>query len=168
MKKFLLSIALCLISSSALAQSGGPFTLEQTVIGNGGWRSDGGIFTMLGTMGQSNSGSSAAGGRFNMMDGMWAMEDPNEHSPFATITGQVFKQHGQGIPRVLVTISSANGSFRAETWTGAKGEYRFANVPTGANYLITVRHNNFEFEPASVVLFISQDRPNIDFASPHP
>src|SRR5262245_6502238 len=101
MKKFLLSIVLCLISSSALAQSGGRFSLEQTVVGNGGWRSDGGVFTMLGTMGQSNSGASAAGGRFNMMDGMWAMEDPNEHSPFAVITGRAFKQHGEGIPRVL-------------------------------------------------------------------
>lgn len=168
MKKLLFSLALCLVAISAMAQAGGGFKLEQTVMGNGGWRSEGGSFMVLGTMGQSNAGSTAAGGGFNLLDGMWATENQSENSPFATITGRVFKQHGSGIPRVLVTITNAGKTFRAETWTGDHGEYRIEGIPVRANYLITVSHRNFQFEPGSLLMFISQDRPNIDFSSPHP
>src|SRR6266498_4319859 len=89
MKVILIVSFLFLVSVSAMAQTGGGFNLEQNVIGNGGWRSDGGGFTVLGTMGQSNSGLTAAGGRFHLIDGLWATENQTESSPFATITGRV-------------------------------------------------------------------------------
>ncbi|HEV8368284.1 MAG TPA: carboxypeptidase-like regulatory domain-containing protein [Pyrinomonadaceae bacterium] len=168
MKSSFLICLVLLACAPAAAQSGGGFNLEQNVIGNGGWRSDGGGFTVLGTMGQSNSGSTAAGGRFHLIDGLWATENQAESSPFATVTGRLAKQDGTGIPRVLVTITNANANFRSQTWTGAHGEYRIENIPTGANYVIAVSHNNFEFEPASIALFISQDRSDINFVSPHP
>src|SRR5215471_11621604 len=100
-RTFLGVVLLFLIVASAFAQSAGDFNLEQNVIGNGGWRSDGGGFTVLGTMGQSNSGSTAAGGLFHLIDGLWAIENLTVSSPVASVSGQVARPVGPGIPRVL-------------------------------------------------------------------
>lgn len=152
-----------MISASTIAQTGGGFNLEQNVIGNGGWRSDGGGFTLLGTMGQSNAGSTTAGGYFHLLDGFWAIENQTANSPFANVSGRVVRRNGIGVPRVLVTITNPHANLSFQTWTEAHGNYSFANIPTGANYLITVRHRHFEFSPGSQALFISQDRNNVDF-----
>ena len=154
-----------LIAISAVAQTGGGFNLEQNVIGNGGWRSDGAGFTILGTMGQSNSGSPAAGGGFNIIDGLWATENQSVGSPFANISGRINQRRGIGIVRVLVTIFSPTTNLTAQTFSQPQGYYRFADIPTGGNYIITVSHPHFTFNPDSVTLFISQDRNNVDFVS---
>ena len=75
MNKFYSLSLLFLIAVSVIAQTGGGFNLEQNVIGNGGWRSDGGGFTVLGTMGQANAGSTTTGGGFHIIDGLWAIEN---------------------------------------------------------------------------------------------
>ena len=164
--KRVLSIALVLLFAiTAFAQTGGSFNLEQNVIGNGGWKSTGGVFTVLGTMGQSNAGSTAAGGAFHLIDGLWATENQTASSPFATLNGRVTRPGGQGIARVLVTITSLNTNLNYQTWTEQFGNYSFSNIPTGANYLLMVDHRHFEFEPHSVFLFMSQDRTNVNFVS---
>lgn len=157
-----LAVAFC---APAIAQTGGGFNLEQNVIGNGGWRSDGGGYTVLGTMGQSNAGSTAAGSGFHLIDGLWAIENPTANSPFVGIGGRIVRQQGVGIPRVLVTITNQTTDQSYQVYSQAQGYYSFANVPTGANYVITVSHNHFRFEPNSISLFISQDRNNLDFVS---
>jgi len=152
-----------IIVGSAFAQSGGGFSLEQNVIGNGGWRSDGGNFTVLGTMGQSNSGSIAAGGLFNLIDGLWAIENQSANSPFVKLSGIVTQTEGPGIPQVLVTIKNLTTNQSYQTKTGAHGIYEFEHIPSGANYAITLSHNHFQFEP--IILFVDQDRGGINFVS---
>ena len=165
MKKVLSIASVFIFAISAAAQTGGSFNLEQNVIGNGGWKSTGGVFTVLGTMGQSNAGSTAAGGIFHLIDGLWATENQTASSPFANVSGRVTRPGGQGIVRVLVTITSLNTNLSYQTWTEPFGNYSFSNIPTGANYLLMVSHRQFEFEPNSVFLFMSQDRTNVDFVS---
>lgn len=165
MKKILTGFLLLLISISVVAQTGGGYNLEQNVIGNGGWRSEGGGFTVLGTMGQGNAGSTAAGGGFHLIDGLWAIENPKANSPYANISGRITKANGIGIVRVSVTITNPTTNLSYQTWTQPQGYYSFANVPTGANYVITVSHPRFEFSPGFISLFISQDRNNVDFIS---
>lgn len=154
-----------LIAVSAIGQTGGGYNLEQNVIGNGGWRSEGGGFTLLGTMGQSNAGSTAAGGGFHLIDGLWAIENPTANSPFVSVSGRVTQARGIGIPRVLVTITNPTTNLSYQTWTQAQGYYGFPEIPTGANYVIAVSHRHFQFEPDSISLFISLDRGNVDFVS---
>ena len=154
-----------LIAGSVLAQTGGGFSLEQSVIGNGGWRSDGGVFTVLGTMGQSNSGSTAAGGPFNLIDGLWAIENQSPSAPFVRISGTVTRANGPGIPHVLVTIKNLTTNQTFTIFTGAQGVYELDHVPTGANYLITLSRQELQFEPESLVVFISQDRDDLNFVS---
>ena len=164
--KRVLSIALVLLFAiTAVGQTGGSFNLEQNVIGNGGWKSTGGTFTVLGTMGQSNAGSTSAGGMFHLIDGLWATENQTASSPFLSLSGRVTRPNGLGIVRVLVTITSLNTNLSYQTWTEPFGNYSFSNIPTGANYLLMVSHRQFEFEPNSVFLFMSQDRTNVDFVS---
>ena len=165
MKRILTIFSIFLIAISAIAQTGGGYNLEQNVIGNGGWKSEGGGFTVLGTMGQSNAGSTASGGNFHLIDGLWAIENPTANSPFVGISGRVTQARGIGIPRVQVTITNQTTNLMYQTWTQAQGYYSFPNIPTGANYTITVSHNHFQFEPNSISLFISQDRNNVDFVS---
>jgi hypothetical protein len=161
------SIALILLVAGLVAaQAGGGFNLEQNVMGNGGWRSESGGFTVLGTMGQSNAGSTASGGGFHLIDGLWAIENPAAASPFAVVSGRVTGAVGFGLPRVLVTMTNQTTNLSYQTFTQAHGFYRLEGLPTGARYTVTVSHRRFEFEPAMMSLFISQDRENVDFVSP--
>src|SRR5437763_11060975 len=101
MKRITLVLLIFSIAVSAVAQTGGGFNLQQNVIGNGGWKSDGGGFTVLGTMGQSNAGSTTAGGGFHIIDGLWAIENLTPSSPYVGVSGQVTRAKGIAIPRVL-------------------------------------------------------------------
>ena len=165
MRKILSFVPILLFAVTAVAQSGGGYNLEQNVIGNGGWRSDGGVFRVLGTMGQGNAGSTASGGGFHLIDGLWATENPTASSPFAGVGGVINQSNGVGIPRVLVVALCPSLNLNLQTWTEAKGEYRFPALPTGHNYVILVSHRHFEFNPGSVSLFVSQDRTNVNFVS---
>jgi hypothetical protein len=165
MKRMHCLVIVLAISFSAVAQTGGGFNLEQNVIGDGGWRSDGGGFTILGTMGQSNAGSTTAGGYFHLIDGLWATENQTSNSPFATVSGRVVRRNGVGIPGVLVTITNPHANLSFQTRTEAHGSYTFAKIPIGANYVITAQNKYFDFRPASQALFISQDRNNVNFVS---
>ncbi len=75
MNKILSCVAIFLIALSAVAQTGGGFNLEQNVIGDRGWKSERSGFPILGTMVQSNAGSTAAGGIFHLIDGLWSAEN---------------------------------------------------------------------------------------------
>ena len=165
MKNISTILLMCLIGISAIAQTGGGFNLEQNVISNGGWRSDGGGFTVLGTMGQSNAGSTTAGGGFHIIDGLWAIENLTPSSPVASVAGQVTRAKGIAIPHVLLTISNQGTGLKMQTFTDAGGNYQFENIPTGQNYVVAVSHNHFTFESPSVLVFISQDRTGVDFVS---
>jgi hypothetical protein len=165
MKRALSIVVVFLFAISAGGQTGGGFNLEQNVIGNGGWKSTGGVFIVLGTMGQSNAGSTAAGGIFHLIDGLWATENQTASSPFASVNGKVTRASGLGIVRVLVTMTSLNTELSYQTWTEPLGSYSLPGIPTGANYVITVNHPHFEFNPNSMALFMSQDRANVDFVS---
>jgi carboxypeptidase family protein len=165
MRKIPSIVLIFLVTVSVIAQTGGGFDLQQNVIGNGGWRSDGGGFTVLGTMGQSNAGSTTVGGGFHIIDGLWAIENLTPSSPFANVGGQVTRAKGIGIAHVMVTISNSGTGLNMQTFTGAHGDYQFGNIPTGQNYLVTVSHPHFTFETGSVEVFISQDRAGVDFVS---
>ena len=165
MNKFYSLSLLFLIAVSVIAQTGGGFNLEQNVIGNGGWRSDGGGFTVLGTMGQANAGSTTTGGGFHIIDGLWAIENLTPSSPVATVGGRVTRSKGIAIPRVLVTISNPGLGTGMQTFTDAHGNYQFENIPTGQNYLVAASHNHFTFATPSTLVFVSQDRAGVDFVS---
>jgi hypothetical protein len=77
---FLLVVGLLLLSSGALAQSGGPYDLSwNTVDGGGVAYSFGGSYILGGTIGQADGGT-LSGGSYTLLGGFWhtapAMPEP--------------------------------------------------------------------------------------------
>lgn len=165
MRRAFFPLLILTVAVSVIAQSGGGYNLEQNVIGSGGWKSVGGQWTLLGTMGQGNAGSTAAGGGFHLIDGLWATENGQSASPFAVIAGRVTNERGAGIAHVRVTIVNPTTNLSYEVYTQAQGYYSFIEVPTGGNYIVTPSHRRFTFTPEASALFVSQDRSNLDFTA---
>lgn len=69
----LLSLFLCVsaVSSIAVAQSGGAYTITQSVIAGGGGRMSSGQLTLDGTIGQAVAGTTSSGAPFTMISGFW-------------------------------------------------------------------------------------------------
>ncbi len=60
------------------------------------------------------------------------------------ISGQVKDVSGTGIGGVTVTLS---GTASGSTTTSGSGNYTFANLPVGGNYLVTPASSNYSFSP---------------------
>jgi hypothetical protein len=165
MKKQMTLFILLVLTISVSSQTGGQYNLEQNVIGNGGWRSEGGSFVLLGTMGQANSGSVAVGGQYHLIDGLWATENIEAGSPYVAISGRAILGRGTdvGAVRVLLTAENLTTGVTYWTYTGPFGEYALPQVTTGANYRITVSHRQFTFDPSAVTLFIDANTAGLDF-----
>ncbi len=66
--------------------------------------------------------------------------------PFFSITGRVTDESGAALPNVNVTLS---GSQSVATQTDADGRYRFSNLPTSGDYIVSVSRGHYTFAPAS-------------------
>jgi len=125
----------CLLSISVIAQSGGTFVIEKSVIGSGG-DSAGGTFALTGTLGQPVAGTTSAGGTFSLSSGFW------QEAPI-TMTGTVTYGNATGAPNPRfvsnVTITGT-GSTNVTTTTGAPGatagQYSLVGFGAGA-YTVT-------------------------------
>jgi hypothetical protein len=67
----LVALALLALASSALAQSGGPYTLSWSTVDGGGGTSTGGPYALAGTIGQPDAGP-LAGGNYTLSGGFWS------------------------------------------------------------------------------------------------
>ena len=78
-----LILSAIIISSGALAQSGGDFEITKSTIDGGGGTSAGGDFSLTGTIGQADANpQKSSGGEFSLAGGFWAN---------ATIIDLIFK-----------------------------------------------------------------------------
>lgn len=77
-------LALIVLATSALAQSGGGFDLSRFVAAGGGGTSVGGPYSMSGTAGQAAAGP-AIGGSYSWVGGFWAQDAPTP-TPTRTAT----------------------------------------------------------------------------------
>ena len=59
------------LAGAVSGQSGGTFTITQSVIANGGGTSGGSTFSVTGTTGQSLAGTLSNGAPFNVRGGFW-------------------------------------------------------------------------------------------------
>ena len=70
MKKTIIFILMLAVTLSA--QTGGNYTIQQSVIaGGGGQNSTGGLYSLDGTIGQSVAGGALTGGQFSVSSGFW-------------------------------------------------------------------------------------------------
>jgi hypothetical protein len=158
-------LAVFSISASAQVSTGGSYTLEKTVIANGGGLSNDivkNIFTIEGTSGQCTAGAILIGGPpdYDIWDGFWAPDiplptptptptvtptatptPPPTPSPTATpsysISGHIaYRDAGPAVNNVTITLTSP--SFPTQmTTTDSNGDYMFTGLPAGNNYTVT-------------------------------
>jgi hypothetical protein len=67
----LVALALLLIVSTALAQTGGDYDLSWSTVDGGGGESHGGGYGLMGTAGQPDAGTALSGGAFTLVGGFW-------------------------------------------------------------------------------------------------
>lgn len=159
-------ILLLLLIAAARGQeaviSGGQFTISKTVVAGGGGDLQQGQTKTGNTVGQTVAGRQSSGGTFTLYSGFWT---PDAFAPTAAavvVGGQIKAADGRGIRNVRVTIAYPNGQTKS-ILSGSFGYYRFAEIPVGAAYVISVAAKQYVFTQPAQVRMILEDTPDIDF-----
>lgn len=155
--------ALCLSTTIVRAQTGGNFTITQSVVTSGGGQnSSGGQFSLDGTIGQPLAGGALNGLPFSVTSGFWNFSPSAPTAATVAISGKAMTSTGRGIRNVLIRLTDAAGAVRFATTT-TFGYYRFTQINAGETYVITAKGKRFEFSQPSQVLSVNEDEANVNF-----
>ncbi|MBC7795741.1 MAG: carboxypeptidase regulatory-like domain-containing protein, partial [Pyrinomonadaceae bacterium] len=69
-----------------------------------------------------------------------------------TIGGRVTLSTGKGVNNVTVRLEGGNSNAPRYVRTNAFGYYRFANVATGENYILSATHKRYNFEESTLTI----------------
>lgn len=150
MSKTGLFIVFVLSLSSAPAQSGGPYSIDQSVIANGGGTSGGGSYSITGTTAQSIAGTQSSSAAYGSRGGFWQFFF-TPTAAHAFISGRVSDSSGIAISGASVTLGGAAGLIRS-TRTNTFGMFTFDDIEVGRTYLVSAAHRRYTFVPTAVVL----------------
>lgn len=152
------------LSTSASAQSGGQFKIEQSVIANGGGSSSVGTITVAGTNSQPVAGTRSASTRFGIHGGFWQDTSLAPSAAYVSVAGRVLTSTGQGIRNVTITITEFNGAIRTAT-TGSLGLFCFDTVEAGQTLVISVSAKRYAFVQPTIVLNIDDAVDDLTFVA---
>lgn len=85
-------------------------------------------------------------------------------SASATVSGRAITSLGRSIPFVTVTLTAKDGTAQA-TRSNSFGYFRFTNVATGHSYVVNARSKSFTFDPASVLISVTDDVSDVNFVA---
>ncbi len=131
-----------ILAAAGSAQSGGSYTIEKSVIANGGGTSTAGAYSLEGTIGQAIAGGPAMGSPFSLQSGFWN----SNLAPTAAgvdIFGRVTSR-GRPIQGAYVVVSLGDGTIRRAR-TNTFGYFSIEGLTAGETVLITARHGRFQF-----------------------
>jgi len=152
-----------MLVSTLEAQTGGDFTITQSVIaGGGGQNSAGGAFAVDGTIGQSVAGGAIGNTPFTVTSGFWNFSPLAPTAANAGIGGRIITFDGSGIRNVRVTLTAPNGQTRTAL-TGSFGYYSFEEVPVGETYIISIFSKRFTFSQPTQVVTVFDNVADINF-----
>lgn len=161
MKIGIFMTAVFLLSIAASAQTGGQFSITQSVIANGGADSGSGNFSVVGTNAQAIAGTNSTGGQFEVNGGFWQVFlAPTAAN--ASVSGRVTTATGIGIANVRVSITNLGGASQTAITNGF-GYFSFQEIPSGETYIVTVRSKQYQFSNGTRVLFVSDDVSDVIF-----
>jgi hypothetical protein len=156
---------LLLLVCSAAAQSGGPYTITQSVIAGGGTQNAaGGTYGLSGTIGQAAAGTESTAGQYRLRGGFWAESPLAPTAAPVSIIGRVTTAMGRGIKNVRVTITYPSGESRLAV-TNTFGYYIFADVPSGDSYVIEVEARRYTFAQSSLLVNANESLTGVDFVA---
>jgi hypothetical protein len=147
-----------------IVASGGTFALEKTVTAGGGNQMSQSSLNQTGTTGQAAAGVKSAGGQFTLHSGFWTPDDFAPTASSAVVGGRILTSSGAGIRNVQVTITFPSGEIRSTVSTSF-GYYRFAEIPVGEIYVISVAAKKYTFSQASQIRQVIDDLQDVDFVA---
>jgi hypothetical protein len=140
-----------LLAGSSSAQSGGQFSITQSVIAGGGTGpSSGGTYEVNGTAGQPAAGGSYSGLPYSFRSGFWQM-DLSPSASLVSVAGRVRTADGRGIRNAVIMLSRSGEQTRIAR-SGSFGYFQIDDVEAGQTYIITVGSKLFTFTPQMIVL----------------
>lgn len=159
---FIFLAAFLLFFAAVKAQTGGDFTIMQSVVAGGGQNATGGNFSLDGTIGQSLAGGALTGEPFSITSGFWNFTPMPATAATVTISGSVSSLRNIPIGKAKISLTGANGISRTALSNQA-GVFRFENVAAGETYIVEVRHRRYVFTPQ--VVFVSEDLLDLNFTA---
>jgi len=151
------------LATTIAAQSGGGYTINQSVIASGGGQnSTGGNFAADGATGQSAAGTRVSGGSYAVSGGFWGVAPPAPTAAMGSGSGRVFTADGQGIRNVSVKLTDSNGLVRS-TQTAGFGYFRFETVEVGQIYILEISSRKFTFAGPTRVLSVQDEIAGLEF-----
>lgn len=161
-KKPLIIICLLVLIIPAAGQSGGNYTITQSVIaGGGGQNSTGGAYSLDGTIGQAVTGGSQSY-PYILKSGFWTPSMLLPTAASVSVSGRVLTANGRGIRNVMIIMTDSSGAIRTATTTSF-GYYTFAEVPAGETYILTARAKRFNFTQPTQVVGVTEETTEINF-----
>lgn len=151
------------LSTTAWAQiaGGGPYSLLQSAVSNGGGQTTSASFDVISTIGQPVAGRGANGGIFTVQSGFW--QSPSlTTAAGVTISGRVTTSANAGLRNARVQITDSHGVSRT-VLTGTFGYYSFEDVASGSTYIVSVASRRFQF--ISRVVGVNDSLENLDFVA---
>ncbi len=134
------------------AQSGGSYSVTQSVIGGIGGNSTGGSYELDGTGGQPLAGGDSTGGGYGVAGGYWPMLPIAPTSAGISIGGKVQDVDGRPIRNMTVTLVGGPLSAPRTAKTNGFGAFRFDGVELGYTYVVGVVSRRFGFAEQHMVL----------------
>ena len=148
------------LSIAAQSQTGGNFTITQSVVASGGGQQIiGGAFSLDGTIGQPVAGTNPANGAFSTRSGFWQLS----FAPTAagvSVSGRILTADGIGVRNAIVSVTLANGEVLI-TRSSSFGYYRFDDLEAGQTIVVSVISKRFQFAPQ--VLTLNESIAELDF-----
>lgn len=147
---------LCIFAANAQIATGGAYTLDQTVVANGGGRSSdaGNTYRVEGTGGQPVAGTNSMGGAYSARGGFWAGALFAPTAAGATVSGRIVSLNGDGLRGVTVTLEGGTLFTPLRTRSNAFGYFTFEDVAVGQVYTITVSHKKYGFAQETQIISV--------------
>ena len=164
MNKNIYGVLICvivslLLSAQLLAQSGGAFAIEQSLMTPGGGNMSGGPFAAEVSNAQPTAHPGTNGGPFAVTSGFWNPLLPPTAAN-VSISGRVMSADGRGLPSAIVLCVDAAGNSRSAR-TSSLGYYHVADIQAGTTYIFYVQYKGFSFE--SRVVTVVDEVSDLDF-----
>lgn len=160
--------ALPFLAASLQAQSGGTFSITQSVLASGGGQQiTGGTFSVDGTIGQAAAGHAIVASPFAVTSGFWTFTPLAPTAAAVGISGRVRTADGVGIRNAILTLTAADGSVRTALSSNF-GYYDFVDVIAGETYILSISAKRYTFAQPTIVLPVTGGAAGLDFIADPP
>lgn len=164
--KLLIFSILILVSANIFGQSGGTFSITESVIaGGGGQNASGGTFSIDATIGQTAAGNAISSLPFKITSGFWNFTPLAPTAANAGINGRVITAGGRPIRNISLVIEGGTLSERKFARTNTFGYYRFQDLEVGQTYIMSITSKRFTFSNPTRVIILNENLVGEDFVS---